>query len=790
MMEGSDITAAEAIIDNGRFGKRTVRFETGRLAKQAAGSALAYLDDETTVLSATTVGKSPRDQFDFFPLTVDVEERSYAAGRIPGSFFRREGRAGTEAILSARLIDRPLRPGFVKGLRNEVQVVETVLTVHPDDAYDVLAINAASMSTQIAGLPFTGPIGGTRLALIDGQWVAFPRWSELERSVFNIVVAGRIVTAEDGTEDVAIMMVEAGGGKNQWELIQGGAIAPTEDVVADGLEAAKPFIKVLCEAQIEVAKTASKETAEFPLFIDYTDEEYAAVEEWVGDKLAKALLTEGKLARDEAVDAVKAEMLEALLARFEHEEAEKELKAAFRSLEKYTIRQRTLREEIRMDGRTLRQIRSLSAEVEVLPRVHGSAIFQRGETQILGVTTLAMLRMEQQLDNLSPVTAKRYMHQYNFAPFSTGETGRVGAPKRREIGHGDLAERALIPVLPSREEFPYAIRQVSGSMGSNGSSSMGSVCASTLSLLQAGVPLRAPVAGIAMGLMTGEVDGVQKAVTLTDILGAEDGFGDMDFKVAGTKDFITALQLDTKLDGIDSQVLRGALAQARDARLTILDLINQAIDGPDEMSPNAPRIITVQVPVDKIGEVIGPKGKMINQIQEDTGADLTIEDDGTVYIAAAAGEAAEAARQMVNQIANPQMPEVGERFIGTVVKTTSFGAFISLTPGKDGLLHISQVRRLVGGKRVESVDDVLQVGQQVEVEIAEIGDRGKLSLHAVLDDEAAAAEAANASNSESEGRPERRERRDRSERRERRPRTRTRRKREDGGEATQAPSED
>ena len=790
MTEGSDITAAEAIIDNGRFGKRTVRFETGRLAKQAAGSALAYLDDETTVLSATTVGKSPRDQFDFFPLTVDVEERSYAAGRIPGSFFRREGRAGTEAILAARLIDRPLRPGFVKGLRNEVQVVETVLTVHPDDAYDVLAINAASMSTQIAGLPFTGPIGGTRLALIDGQWVAFPRWSELERSVFNIVVAGRIVTAEDGTEDVAIMMVEAGGGKNQWELIQGGAIAPTEDIVADGLEAAKPFIKVLCEAQIEVAKTASKETAEFPLFIDYTDEEYAAVEEWVGDKLAKALLTEGKLARDEAVDAVKAEMLEALLARFEHEEAEKELKAAFRSLEKYTIRQRTLREEIRMDGRTPRQIRSLSAEVEVLPRVHGSAIFQRGETQILGVTTLAMLRMEQQLDNLSPVTAKRYMHQYNFAPFSTGETGRVGAPKRREIGHGDLAERALIPVLPSREEFPYAIRQVSETMGSNGSSSMGSVCASTLSLLQAGVPLRAPVAGIAMGLMTGEVDGVQKAVTLTDILGAEDGFGDMDFKVAGTKDFITALQLDTKLDGIDSQVLRGALAQARDARLTILDLINQAIDGPDEMSPNAPRIITVQVPVDKIGEVIGPKGKMINQIQEDTGADLTIEDDGTVYIAAAAGEAAEAARQMVNQIANPQMPEVGERFIGTVVKTTSFGAFISLTPGKDGLLHISQVRRLVGGKRVESVDDVLQVGQQVEVEIAEIGDRGKLSLHAVLDDEAAAAEAANASNSESEGRPERRERRDRSERRERRPRTRTRRKREDGGEATQAPSED
>ena len=777
MMEGSDIVAAEAVIDNGRFGKRTIRFETGRLARQAAGSALAYLDDATTVLSATTVGKNPKDQFDFFPLTVDVEERAYAAGRIPGSFFRREGRPGAEAILAARLIDRPLRPGFVKGLRNEVQVVETVLTIDPDDAYDVLAINAASMSTQIAGLPFTGPIGGTRLALVDGQWVAFPRWSELERSVFNIVVAGRIVTKDDGSEDVAIMMVEAGGGKNEWELIQAGATAPTEEVVADGLEAAKPFIKALCRAQLEVAAKASKETAEFPLFLDYTDEEYSAVEECVGGKLAEALLTEGKLARDGAVDAVKEEMLAALADRFP--EGEKNLKAAFRSLEKATIRARTLRDEIRMDGRTPRQIRSLSAEVEVLPRVHGSALFQRGETQILGVTTLAMLRMEQQIDNLSPVNSKRYMHQYNFAPFSTGEVGRVGSPKRREIGHGDLAERALVPVLPTREEFPYAIRQVSETMGSNGSSSMGSVCASTLSLLQAGVPLRAPVAGIAMGLMTGEVDGQPKAVTLTDILGAEDGFGDMDFKVAGTRDFITALQLDTKLDGIDSQLLRAALGQARDARLAILDLINQAIDGPDEMSPNAPRIITVKVPVDKIGEVIGPKGKMINQIQDDTGADITIEDDGTVYIASSDGASAEAARTTINQIANPQMPEVGERFVGTVVKTTSFGAFVSLTPGKDGLLHISQVRRLVGGKRIESVDDVLQVGQQVEVEINEIGDRGKLSLHAVIDGEAGDLEAP----AESERR-ERAERRDRSERRERRPRTRTRRRREDESEAT------
>lgn len=743
-MEGEKIVTAEAVIDNGRFGKRIVRFETGQLAQQAAGSALAYLDEETVVLSTTCVGKQPKDQFDFFPLTVDVEERQYAAGRIPGSFFRREGRPGTEAILAARLIDRPLRPGFVKGLRNEVQVVETVLAIHPNDTYDVLSINAASMSTQIAGLPFTGPIGGTRLALIDGQWVAFPRWSEMERSVFNMVVAGRIVKKDDGSEDVAIMMVEAGGGDNEWNLIQQGATMPTEDVVADGLEAAKPFIRALCEAQLQVAEQAGKETAEFPLFLDYTDEEFAAVQQAVSGKLEAAIATEGKLARDEAIDAVRNEMLASLLEQFP--ESEKALRAAFRSVEKETIRQRTLREGIRLDGRTPTAIRSLMCEVEVLPRVHGSALFQRGETQILGVTTLSMLRMEQQLDNLSPHTHKRYMHQYNFPPFSTGEVGRVGSPKRREIGHGDLAERALRPVIPPRDEFPYAIRQVSEALGSNGSTSMGSVCASTLSLLQAGVPLRAPVAGIAMGLMTGEVDGKSKSVTLTDILGAEDGFGDMDFKVAGTKDFITALQLDTKLDGIDSQVLRAALAQARDARLHLLNVMGQAISEPDELSPHAPRISTLQVPVDKIGEVIGPKGKMINQIQDETGAEINIEDDGTVYISASSGTSMDAARNMINQIANPLMPEMGERFVGTVVKITSFGAFVSLVPGKDGLLHISQVRRLVGGRRVESVEDVLQVGQQIEVEVAEVDDRGKLSLHVVVDEavEAAAQAAAQA----------------------------------------------
>lgn len=733
-MEGPEITAAEAVIDNGSFGKRTIRFETGLLARQAAGSCMAYLDEETAVLSATTVGKHPKDQFDFFPLTVDIEERQYAAGKIPGSFFRREGRPGTDAILAARLIDRPLRPSFVKGLRNEVQVVETVLAIHPDDAYDVLAINAASMSTQIAGLPFSGPIGGTRLALIEGQWVAFPRHSEMERSVFNVVIAGRMVKRPDGSDDVAIMMVEAGGGDKAWELIQSGAQAPTEEIVAGALEAAKPVIAELCRAQLEVAATASKPTGEFPVFLDYTDEQYAAVEKAVGDKVAGAVSIVEKLEREAALDAVLAEVLPALVEA--DPENEKAYKAAFKSLTKSSVRARTIHEGVRMDGRGLKDIRSLAAEVEVLPRVHGSALFQRGETQIMGVTTLNMLRMEQQIDSLSPVTHKRYMHQYNFPPYSTGETGRVGSPKRREIGHGALAERALIPVLPAREEFPYAIRQVSEALGSNGSTSMGSVCASTLAMLNAGVPLRAPVAGIAMGLMSEEgADGQPIFVTLTDILGAEDAFGDMDFKVAGTADFITALQLDTKLDGIPSDVLVGALGQARDARLAILSVMAQAIDGPDELAPTAPRIITVQIPVDKIGEVIGPKGKMINQIQEDTGAELTIEDDGTVYISSEDASAAEAARATVNAIANPQMPEVGERFVGTVVKTTTFGAFVSLTPGKDGLLHISQIRRLVGGKRVENVEDVLDVGQQVQVEIAEIDPRGKLSLHAVVEGE-------------------------------------------------------
>jgi polyribonucleotide nucleotidyltransferase len=730
----TEVVETTAVLDNGSFGTRTVRFETGRLARQAAGSVVAYLDDETMLLSATTASKQPKEHFDFFPLTVDVEERMYAAGRIPGSFFRREGRPGTDAILTCRLIDRPLRPSFVDGLRNEIQIVVTIMSLHPQDPYDVVAINAASASTQLAGLPFSGPIGGVRVALIEGTWVAFPTYEQLERAVFDMVVAGRVVGAGDDA-DVAIMMVEAEATTQTIELVAGGAQAPTEDVVASGLEAAKPFIRTLCAAQQQLADVAAKPTRSYPTFPAYQPDVYDAVAATATDDLAQALAIGGKQEREARLDEVKLAVLDKVAPQFEGRE--KEIGAAFRSLNKKLVRRRILTDQVRIDGRGLTDIRPLSAEVEVVPRAHGSALFERGETQILGVTTLNMLRMEQQIDQLGPETRKRYLHHYNFPPYSTGETGRVGSPKRREIGHGALAERALLPVLPTREEFPYAIRQVSEALGSNGSTSMGSVCASTMSLLNAGVPLKAPVAGIAMGLVSDEVDGATRYVALTDILGAEDAFGDMDFKVAGTAEFVTALQLDTKLDGIPSEVLAAALAQARDARLTILEVIGEAIDRPDEMSTYAPRVTAIKVPVDKIGEVIGPKGKMINSITEKTGADISIEDDGTIYVGAADGPSAEAAIGMINAIANPQLPKIGERFLGTVVKTAAFGAFVSLVPGKDGLVHIS---KLGNGRRIGKVEDVVKVGDKIRVEVTDIDNRGKISLVPVQEDAAPTAD--------------------------------------------------
>src|SRR4051794_29370269 len=698
------------------------------------------------LLSATSISKQPKEQFDFFPLTVDVEERAYAAGKIPGSFFRREGRPSTEAILVCRLIDRPLRPSFVDGLRNEVQIVITVLSIAPGEFYDALAINAASASTQISGLPFSGPVAGVRLAFIAGQgehadqWVAFPTAEQVSEAVFDLIVAGRVVTKSDGTEDVAIMMVEAEATEHSWNLIKAGATKPDEAVVAQGLEASKPFLKQLVEAQAQLASTAAKEIQSYPVFLPYSQQTYDFVAGRAYDELKGIYQIADKTERNNADDALKARVKGELAAAVEAGElpavAVVEFSAAYKSVTKKIVRGRILSDGVRIDGRGLADIRPLDAEVQVIPRVHGSAIFQRGETQILGVTTLNMLKMEQQIDSLSPVTHKRYLHHYNFPPYSTGETGRVGSPKRREIGHGFLAERALVPVLPSREEFPYAIRQVSEALGSNGSTSMGSVCASTLALLNAGVPLRAPVAGIAMGLVSDTVDGETRYAALTDILGAEDALGDMDFKVAGTSEFVTAIQLDTKLSGLPSSVLQGALTQAKEARTAILAVLNAAIDGPDEMAPTAPRVISVQIPVDKIGELIGPKGKTINQIQDDTGADISIEEDGTVYIGATNGESAEAARSAVNAIANPHNPEVGERFLGTVVKLAAFGAFVSLMPGRDGLLHISEVRKLAGGKRVENVEDVLGVGQKIQVEITKVDDRGKLSLAPVIEEAA------------------------------------------------------
>ena len=736
----------EATIDNGDFGTRSIRFETGLLARQADGAVTAYLDEDTMLLSTTAASRQPREGIDFFPLTVDVEERMYSVGRIPGSFFRREGRPGTDAILAARLIDRPLRPTFVRGLRNEVQVIVTVLSMDPKDRYDVLAINGASASTQLSGLPVSGPVGGVRMALVvdsdhpEGQWVAFPTREQEEKAIFELVVAGRVTEpvkpargrgrgrgkgAGSGEPNVAVMMVEAGATDTVVERIAEGAPAPTEEVVAQGIEAAKPFIATLCEAQDALAKAVDAETREFELFPPYGEDVFASVEAEALDALEDIMAIADKQERDEALAANMQASVDDLLPEFPEREAE--IRAAHNEVTKTVVRRRILEDGFRIDGRDSTTIRDLGIVVQLLPRAHGSALFERGETQILGVTTLDMLKMEQQIDSPGPETTKRYIHHYNFPPYSTGETGRVGSPKRREIGHGALAERALTPVIPSRDDFPYTIRQVSEALGSNGSTSMGSVCASTLSLYNAGVPLKAPVAGIAMGLVTGKVGkaGKDKYVTLTDILGAEDAFGDMDFKVAGTPDFVTALQLDTKLDGIPSDVLAEALQQARTARLEILQLMGEAIDSPDDMSDLAPQITSINIPQNKIGEVIGPKGKTINQITEETGANITIEDDGTVFISAVGGEAAREAEEKINAIANPQQPKVGDRFLGTVVKTTAFGAFVSLLPGRDGLIHISN---LGGDRRIERVEDEVSVGDKLEVEIADIDNRGKISL--------------------------------------------------------------
>ena len=720
-MEGPEIKAVEAVIDNGSFGKRTLRFETGRLAQQADGAVAAYLDDDSMILSTTTAGSSPKENYDFFPLTVDVEEKMYAAGKIPGSFFRREGRPSSEAILACRIIDRPLRPLFPHTLRNEVQVVETVLAVNPDDAYDVIALNAASASTMISGLPFEGPVSGVRLALIDGQWVAFPRWSERERAVFEIVVAGRVV--ENG--DVAIAMIEAGAGKNAWHLIYDeGQTKPDEEVVAGGLEAAKPFIKVICEAQAELKKIAAKETKEFQLFPEYTDELYARIDEIAHKDLDEALSIAEKLPRQDRIHEIKEHVREVLANEFtdmDDAEKDKELGNAFKELQRQIVRRRILTEDYRIDGRGLRDIRTLSAEVDIVPRVHGSALFQRGETQILGVTTLNMLKMEQQIDALSGPQSKRYMHNYEMPPYSTGETGRVGSPKRREIGHGALAERALLPVIPPVEEFPYAIRVVSEVVSSNGSTSQGSICGSTLALMDAGVPISAPVAGISCGLIQDD-DG--SFTTFIDIQGVEDFHGEMDFKVAGTKKGITAIQMDLKNDGLTMEIIRNALDITYDARCQILDQIMlPCIAEPrPEVSKYAPKMLTMHIDPDRIREVIGKGGSVIQKIVAESGAKIDIDDDGTIHIASPDAESCAIAKKCIDDIVF--VPEVGKLYYGRVVRLMTFGAFVEIAPGKDGLVHISKL----ADKRIEKVEDACKVGDMMWVKFMEIDEKGRWNL--------------------------------------------------------------
>jgi polyribonucleotide nucleotidyltransferase len=704
---------------------KSLTFETGKLAQQSQGAVVATIGG-TTLLATANAAKGTRDGIDFFPLTVDVEERMYAAGKIPGSFFRREGRPSDQAILNCRLIDRPLRPSFPDGFRNETQVVITVMGADMENPQDVLGINAASAALMLSGIPFDGPIGAVRVAFTqDGKWIAHPTYTEGEESTFELVVAGREI---DG--DIAIMMVEAGGSEKAWSYYEAGAPKVTEEVIADGLEQSKTWIKESIDLQRQLAKDAGvRDPLPFEPVLDYTDDVFAKVAEIGSDRMAAAGAIADKAERNEATDEATSSIIaEVCVEGGPFEGMEKQVKAASRSLQKQLIRKRIVEEGVRIDGRGPADIRSLSAEVGVLPTAHGSGLFQRGETQVLSVVTLGMPKMDQLLDTLGTHNKKRYMHHYNMPPHANGETGRVGSPKRREIGHGLLAERALLPVVPPIEEFNYALRVVSEVLASNGSTSMGSVCGSSLALMDAGVPIKAPVAGIAMGLVYAE----GKYTTLTDILGAEDAFGDMDFKVAGTAEFVTALQLDTKISGLPADVLAKALQQARDARLQILEVMKQAIAGPrDEVGPTAPKIISFEIPMDKIGEVIGPKGKVINAIQQETGADISVDDDGSVgrvSIGSTDGGAVEEAKRQIQLILNPPTAGVGEVYKGRVVNITKFGAFVNILPGRDGLLHIS---KMGGGRRINQVEDVLDLGDEIEVKVDDVDPQGKVSLSPV-----------------------------------------------------------
>lgn len=746
---------ADAIRVSGPIGDtdKTLSLETGKFAPQSQGAVVASIGN-SIVLATANAAKDTRPGIDFFPLTVDVEERAYAAGKIPGAFFRREGRPSEAAILTCRLTDRPLRPAFPDGFRNETQIVLTILGADQVNPHDVLSINAASAALMISGIPFDGPIGAVRLAYAqDGTWIPHPTYAEGENGTFELVVAGR----ELDNGDVAIMMVEAGGTEKSFTYYENGASKVDEAVLAGGLEASKRYIKesISLQRQLLASVIATKgpiTPLQYTPVLDYGDDVWAAVEGIAAPLLADAVKIALKSERNAATDAAANAAVEKLAGTADSPffGREKEIKEAVRSLTKKLVRKRIVEDGIRIDGRGPRDLRPVSSEVSVLRTAHGSGLFQRGETQVMSVATLAMPRMNQMLDTLSPISEKRYMHHYNMAPWANGETGRVGSPKRREIGHGALAERALLPVVPSQEEFAYALRLVSEVMSSNGSTSMGSVCASSLSLMDAGVPIKAHVAGIAMGLIYAE----GKYLSLTDILGAEDAFGDMDFKVAGTSEVVTALQLDTKIDGIPADVLSSALAQAREARLTILEVMNAAISKPrDTVAETAPKITSITIPLDKVGEVIGPKGKVINTIQQETGADIGVDDDGVVGIVTIGAVEAwrmEDAKARILAIVDPPKAEMGAVYNGRVVSITKFGAFVNILPGRDGLVHIS---KLGGGRRINNVEDVLTLGQEIEVRVDDIDDKGKVSLSPV--GELAVAEGAD-TGEPSQGRSDRR----------------------------------
>jgi polyribonucleotide nucleotidyltransferase len=704
---------------------KSLTLETGHLAQQSQGAVVGRIGD-TMVLATANAATGVREGIDFFPLTVDVEERMYAAGKIPGSFFRREGRPTDAAVLTCRLIDRPLRPSFAKGYRNETQVVITVIGADQENPHDVLAINAASAALMISGIPFEGPIGAVRIAYTgEGDWAPHPTYQEGDASAFELVVAGRQL--DDG--DIAIMMVEAGGTEAAWELYQSGAPKVTEEAIAEGLESAKTWIResIVLQRQL-VDEAGTRAPLSWHPQLDHGDDVVARVADVGAAAIEKVTSIVTKAERAAATSEATTGILAALADEFAGREGE--VKAAVKSLTKKLVRDRIATTGERMDGRRAADLRPVSAEVHVIPTAHGSGLFQRGDTQVLNVTTLGMPRMDQLLDTLGIDEKKRYMHHYNMPPSANGETGRVGSPKRREIGHGLLAERALLPVVPPIEEFPYALRLVSEVLASNGSTSMASVCGSTLSLMDAGVPIKAPVAGIAMGLV--KVDDTY--ITLTDILGAEDAFGDMDFKVAGTSEFVTALQLDTKIDGLPADVLAAALLQAKAARLEILAVMHEAIAQPrPDVAATAPKIVSLEIPIDKIGEVIGPKGKVINALQQETGADIAVDDDGmvgTVTIGARDGAAVAEARRRIELILDPPKAEVGAIYRGKVVNITKFGAFVNILPGRDGLVHISKLGR---GKRIDKVEDVVDLGDEIEVHVDDIDPQGKVSLSLAAD---------------------------------------------------------